>query len=199
AQVSACWNARPPSPTVYLARQRMRSPPPFEVVIVPSPDQVPARGANGPACAKAGADAGVNPATTSTQPSGLTEKHCMRSFPSLPAIEPPRRRPATSRAAEFTDAARAAQGRRESLRGDLPGVGVRLGLRLEPQLGHLLVVARGVAENLFLAGEILRRAVDAVGAVPRRRLHGERRIDEMRARQRHEVGATRRHDGVDLI
>src|SRR4029077_6804546 len=107
----ACLNPPPPSPTVYLARQRMRSPPPFEVVIVPSPDQVPANGANGPLCAKAGADANVNPATTSAQPRGLSEKDCMSSFPSLPASGSPVAgvRPAKSPRGEFTDGARAAQ------------------------------------------------------------------------------------------
>src|SRR5437016_1715715 len=82
----------------------MRSPPPFEVVVVPSPDQVPAKGANGPLCAKAGAAASVNPATTSTQPSGLTERQCMWWFPFVAAVMS---RPGAGwpspRAAEFTD------------------------------------------------------------------------------------------------
>src|SRR5690349_18895773 len=95
---------------VYLARQRMRSPPPFEVVIVPSPDQVPAKGANGPVCAKAGAAVSVNPAMTTTRPSRLTERQCMRCFPFVLAVDRrgvSRLRP---RAAEFTDGDCLAQG-----------------------------------------------------------------------------------------
>ena len=39
----------------------------------------------------------------------------------------------------------------------------------------------------------------AVGAVPGGGLHRERRIDQMRPRQRHEVGAAGGDDGVDLV
>src|SRR5262249_35971971 len=81
----------------------------------------------------------------------------------------------------------------------LPGVAVPLGLRLEAQVSPLLAVAGAVAENLLLAGEILRRTMDARGAVPGRRLHAEIRVDEVRARQRHEIGAAGGDDRVDLV
>src|SRR6516165_7005316 len=64
------------------------------------------------------------------------------------------------------------------LRRLLPGVAVPLGLGLEPQVLKLVAVAGAVAEDLLLAGEILRRTLDARGAVPGRRLHsGERRLE----------------------
>src|SRR5215468_11536228 len=85
------------------------------------------------------------------------------------------------------------------LRRLLPGVAVALGFRLEAQVSPLLAVARAVAENLLLAGEILRRTMDARGAVPGRRLHAEIRVDEVRARQRDEIGAAGGDDGVDLV
>src|SRR5215468_11924564 len=85
------------------------------------------------------------------------------------------------------------------LRRLLPGVAVALGFRLEPQVSPLLAVAGAVAENLLLAGEILRRTMDARGAVPGRRLHGEVGVDEVRARQRDQVGAAGGDDGVDLV
>src|SRR5499427_8013598 len=75
------------------------------------------------------------------------------------------------------------------LRRLLPGVAVAFGFRLEPQVSPLLAVAGAVAENLLLAGEILRRTMDARGAVPGRRLHAEIGVDEVRARQRNEIGA----------
>src|SRR6266566_2389393 len=43
-----------------------------------------------------------------------------------------------------------------SLRCLLPGRGVHLGLGLEPQLSQLVAFARGDAEQLLLAGQILR-------------------------------------------
>src|SRR6516225_3979801 len=85
------------------------------------------------------------------------------------------------------------------LRRLLPGVAVPLGLGLEPQVLKLVAVAGAVAEDLLLAGEILRRTMDARGAVPGRRLHGEVRVDQVRARQRDEIGAAGGDDGVDLV
>src|SRR5438034_4862075 len=85
------------------------------------------------------------------------------------------------------------------LRRFLPDVAVGLGLGLEPQLAQLVALARAVAENLLLAGEVLRRAVDRGRVVPGRRLHGEIGIDQVRARERDEIGAARRDDGVDLV
>src|SRR5215471_11969161 len=85
------------------------------------------------------------------------------------------------------------------LRRLLPSVAVALGLGLEAQVSPLLAVAGAVAENLLLAGEILRRTMDARGAVPGRRLHGEVRVDQVRARQRDEIGAAGGDDGVDLV
>src|SRR5262245_40470443 len=85
------------------------------------------------------------------------------------------------------------------LRRLLPGVAVSLWFRLEAQVSPFLAVARAIAENLLLAGEVLRRTMDARGAVPGRRLHAEIRVDEVRARQRDEIGAAGGDDGVDLV
>src|SRR5262245_29471047 len=85
------------------------------------------------------------------------------------------------------------------LRRLLPRVAMGFRLRLEAQLSPLLAVARAVAEKLFLAGEVLRRAMDRARAIPGRRLHAEIRIGEVRARQRHEIGAARGDDGIDLV
>src|SRR6516225_1363242 len=74
-----------------------------------------------------------------------------------------------------------------------------LRLSLNPQVLEILPVTDAVAEDLLLAGQILRRAEQAVGAVPGGRLHGERGVDEVRAPQRHEIGAASCEDGVDLI
>src|SRR5919107_1500252 len=67
--------------------------------------------------------------------------------------------------------------------------GPGLGLGLDLQVVEILPVAHGVAEDLVLAGEILRRAMDALRAVPGGGLHGEERVDQMRPSQRHEVRA----------
>src|SRR4249920_1248793 len=85
------------------------------------------------------------------------------------------------------------------LRRLLPGVAVALGLRLQPQVAQLLTVADAVAEDLVLAGKILRRTVDRRRAVPGRRLQREIRVHEMRARQRDQVGTAGGDDGVDLV
>src|SRR5499425_2693636 len=69
------------------------------------------------------------------------------------------------------------------------GIAVGLGFCLAAQVPPLLAVASAVAEDLLLAGEVLRRAVDLFGAVPGRRLHCEIGIDEVRARERNEIGA----------
>src|SRR5262249_25380019 len=79
------------------------------------------------------------------------------------------------------------------------GVAVALGFRLEPEVSPPLAVAGAVAENLLLAGEILRRTMDARSAVPGRRLHRKIRVDEVWARQRDEIGAPGGDDGVDLV
>src|SRR5262249_58246526 len=81
----------------------------------------------------------------------------------------------------------------------LPGVAVALGFRLEPQVSPLLAVAGAVAENLLLAGEILRRTMDARSAVPGRRLYRKIRVDEGWARQRDEIGAPGGADRGDLV
>src|SRR5262249_61468900 len=81
------------------------------------------------------------------------------------------------------------------LRSLLPGVAVALGLGLELELLELLAVAHAVAEDLVLAGEILRRAVDRRRAVPGGGLHGEIGIHQMRTRQRHQIGAAGGDDG----
>src|SRR5262245_27280106 len=81
----------------------------------------------------------------------------------------------------------------------LPGVTMRLGLRLEAQVSPLLPVTGAVAENLLFAGEILRRAVDPARAVPSGRLHREIGVDEMRSRQRDEIGAACGDDSIDLV
>src|SRR5689334_20446071 len=74
--------------------------------------------------------------------------------------------------------------------------GFRLSLNL--QLLEILPVAHAVAENLLLAGQILRRTED-VRPIPGRRLHGEGGIDQMRPGERDQIGAARGQDGVDLI
>src|SRR6266446_4630684 len=81
----------------------------------------------------------------------------------------------------------------------LPGVAVPLGFRLEAQVSPLLAVADTVAENLLLAGEILRRTMDARDAVPGRRLHAEIRGDEVRARQRDVPAPRGRDDGAARV
>src|SRR5712691_8076831 len=85
------------------------------------------------------------------------------------------------------------------LRRLLPGVAVALGLGLELELAQLLAVAGAVAENLLLAGKVLRRTMDRGRVVPSRRLHGEIGIDQVRARERDEIGAAGGDDGVDLV
>src|SRR5215467_8789726 len=52
------------------------------------------------------------------------------------------------------------------LRRLLPAVAMRLRLRLAPQVQQLVALARTVAENLLLAGEILRWTVDRGRVVP---------------------------------
>src|SRR5712671_6361414 len=77
------------------------------------------------------------------------------------------------------------------------GPGLRLSLNF--QIVEILAVAHAVAENLFLARQILRWAEYRLRAVPGRGLQRERRIDQMRPAQRDEIGAPGREDGVDLI
>src|SRR5262245_3884472 len=76
---------------------------------------------------------------------------------------------------------------------------MRLWLGLAAQFGEFLSLALAVAEDLIAAGEGLRRAVHPGAAVPGCRPHREERVDEMRSRQRDQVGAAGRQDGVDLI
>src|SRR3990170_1228422 len=77
------------------------------------------------------------------------------------------------------------------------GPGLRLSLHLE--VFEILPVADGVAEDLVLAGKILRRAVNILRAIPGRSLHGEERVDQMRPPERHEIGASRGKNRVHLI
>src|SRR6266850_7142644 len=77
------------------------------------------------------------------------------------------------------------------------GPGLRLSLNF--QIVEILPVAHAIAENLFLARQILRWAEYRLGAVPGRGLQRERRIDQMRPAERDEIGAPGREDGVDLI
>src|SRR5439155_4588380 len=67
------------------------------------------------------------------------------------------------------------------------GPGFRLTLNFE--VLEILPVAHAVAEYLFLAGQILRWTGD-IGAIPGRRPHRKRRIDQMRPGERDEVGST---------
>src|SRR6185312_15660175 len=76
------------------------------------------------------------------------------------------------------------------------GAGFRLTLNFE--VLEILPVAHAVAENLFLAGQILRRTGD-IGAVPGRRPHRKGWINQMRPAQRHQVGAAGGQNGVDLV
>src|SRR5476651_2599142 len=79
----------------------------------------------------------------------------------------------------------------------------RLGLRLGPglrlslnfQIVEILPVADAVAENLLLARQILRRAGN-LRAVPGCGLQRERRIDQMRAAERHQIGAACGENGI---
>src|ERR1700722_10851081 len=73
-------------------------------------------------------------------------------------------------------------------------LGAGLGLSLNFQVVEILPIPHGVAENLLLAGQIRRRAEDIVGAVPRRRLHRKRGVNEMRPPERHQIGAAGRKD-----
>src|SRR3981189_1698571 len=77
------------------------------------------------------------------------------------------------------------------------GPGFRLSLNF--QVVEILPVAHAVTENLLLARQILRRAEYAVSAVPGRGLQRERWIDQMWAAERHQIGAARGENGVDLI
>src|SRR5476651_284620 len=72
-------------------------------------------------------------------------------------------------------------------------LGASLWLSLNFQVVEILPVADAVAEDLLLARQILRRAGN-LGAVPGRGLHRERRIHQMRAAERHEVGPPRGED-----
>src|SRR5262245_52227009 len=63
-----------------------------------------------------------------------------------------------------------------------------LGLSLNLEVFEILPVAHAVAENLFLAGQILHRA-GHVHAVPGGCLDGEGRVDQMRPAERDEIGA----------
>src|SRR5258707_4581234 len=75
--------------------------------------------------------------------------------------------------------------------------GLRLSLNF--QVLEILPVAHAVAENLFLSGQILRRTRHAFCSIPGSRLHRERRIDQMRAAECHEVSPAGGQDGVDLV
>src|ERR1700722_15064805 len=77
------------------------------------------------------------------------------------------------------------------------GAGLRLSLNF--QVVEILPVPHAVAENLLFAGEIRRRAEDIFGAVPGRRLHGERRVNQMRPPERHEISPASGEDGIHLI
>src|SRR5258705_5014678 len=77
------------------------------------------------------------------------------------------------------------------------GPGLRLSLNF--QIVEILPVAHAVTENLLLARQILRRAEYGLGAVPGRGLQRERWIDQMWAAERHQIGAARGENGVDLI
>ena len=67
------------------------------------------------------------------------------------------------------------------------------------QFLEVLPVAGAVAEDLVLAGEIRLRTEDVAGAVPGGRLHGEERIDQVRASERHEIGAAGSEKRVHLV
>src|SRR6266851_117738 len=67
------------------------------------------------------------------------------------------------------------------------GPGLRLSLNF--QILEILAIAHAVTENLLLARQVLRRAEYFVGAVPGRGLQREGRIDQMRAAERHQIGA----------
>src|SRR3984957_18185169 len=77
-------------------------------------------------------------------------------------------------------------------------LGARLWLSLNFQVVEILPVAHAVAEDLLLAWNILRRAGN-FRAIPGRGPHGERRIHQMRAAERHEVGPPGGEDGIDLV
>src|SRR5215471_1508275 len=74
--------------------------------------------------------------------------------------------------------------------------GLRLSLNFE--VLEILPVAHAVAENLFFSGQILRRT-KYVRTIPRRGLHSERGIDQMRAAECNEIGAAGGEDGIDLV
>src|ERR1700733_16131903 len=77
------------------------------------------------------------------------------------------------------------------------GAGLRLSLNF--QVVEILPVPHTVAENLLLAGQIGRRTEDICGAVPGRGLHGERRINQMRPPERHQISPAGGKDGIHLI
>src|SRR5258708_31751333 len=77
------------------------------------------------------------------------------------------------------------------------GSGLRLSLNF--QIVEILPVAHAVTENLLLARQILRRAKYLVDAIPGRGLQRERWIDQMRAPERHQIGAACGEDRIDLI
>src|ERR1700744_3159545 len=76
------------------------------------------------------------------------------------------------------------------------GAGFRLSLNFK--VLEILPIAHAVAENLLLAGQILRRT-EHVSTIPCRRLHGERRVDQMRTAECHQIGAAGGKGGSGLV
>src|SRR2546421_6324259 len=74
------------------------------------------------------------------------------------------------------------------------GPGLRLSLNF--QILEILPVAHAVTENLLLARQILRRAEYGIDAVPGGSPQRGRWVDQMRGRQRPQIGAARGGGGV---
>src|SRR5262249_27619720 len=78
-------------------------------------------------------------------------------------------------------------------------LGPGLRLSLNPKLLEILPIADAVAEDLLLAGQILRRAEHALRAVPGGSLYREGGIDQMWPAERHKISAAGSQNGVDLV
>src|ERR1700676_516315 len=77
------------------------------------------------------------------------------------------------------------------------GPGLRLSLNF--QILEILPVTGAVAEDLLLAGQVLRRAEHPLGVVPSGGFQRKRRVNQMWAPERHQIGAAGGKDGIDLI
>src|SRR5579872_6477008 len=77
------------------------------------------------------------------------------------------------------------------------GAGLRLSLNFK--LLEILPVSLAVAENLVPARQILRRAEHLTGPVPGGSLQRKRRVNQMRAPERNQIGPAGGKNGINLV